>query len=551
MNFVRINLKNIFLILFILIGFSLYGQVEDGFIAGKISYTSSQNVYTQFSNANGIEIGDTIFSLKNNTYQPVLIVKSKSSISCITTLIGSNSPVVADVVYVRKKIETAPLEVIAQKSKEAIALNDQVINKVNKEKQQSGNGSSFSGRVSLSGFLNNTSDTTLNSTFRFNLSLDAHHIANSNFSAEFDLSLTNRNMYRPYINLSSLDSIKLINFSQTFNDVRVYNLSLKYDISKTARVLIGRKINSNLANIGAIDGFQFENIGKNISFGAVIGSRPDLYSYAINPDLFQYGAYLSHQLNQKAGSMQTSVAFFNQTNKMLTDRRFLYIQHSNSLLNNVNFFGSAEVDLFSLQNNLPVTTFNLTSAYLSLRWSALRNLSLAISYDARKNIYYYETYKNYVDSFLDKETRQGLKFQINYRPFNRLSWGGNAGYRFATPISNQSLNGYTYLTYSQIPLIDVSITINATALKTSYVTGIIYGASLSRDFLNGKLYTELSYQNVNYTFASTSQLLENIANLDFSWRITRKLIFSLNFEAMKDTNSNLQGRLFFNISQRF
>jgi len=534
-----------------LIGFSLYGQIQDGFFAGKISYTSSQNVYVQFSNTNGIEIGDTIFGLKNNTYQPVLIVKSKSSISCVTTLIGSNAPVVADVVYARKKIEPASLEVIAQKSKEGIALNDQVINKVNKEKQQLGNGSTFSGRVSLSGFLNNTSDTTLNSTFRFNLSLNAHHIGNSNFSAECDLSLTNRNTNRPYVNLSSVDSLKLVNFRQTFNDVRVYNLSLKYDISKTASVLVGRRINSNLANIGAIDGVQFENSGKNISFGAVVGSRPDLYSYAINPDLFQYGAYLSHQLTRKSGSMQTSVAFFNQTNKMLTDRRFMYIQHSNSLLNNVNLFGSAEVDLFGLQNNLPVTTFNLTSAYLSLRWSALRNLSLAVSYDARKNIYYYETYKNYVDSLLDKETRQGLKFQINYRPFNRLSCGGTAGYRFATPTSNQSLNGYTYLTYSQIPLLDVAITINATALKTSYVSGIIYGASLSRDFLNGKLYTELSYQNVNYTFATTSQLLEDIGNLDFSWRITRKLIFSLNFEAMKDTNSNLQGRLFFNITQRF
>jgi hypothetical protein len=543
--------KSIFIISLILSGFSLYGQNTVGFITGKISYISAQNVYVQFVNTHGIEIGDTIFSFKNDTYQPILIVKSKSSISCIATIIGTNTPAVSNQVFVRKRVEPIPSEVAAQKSKEGIAVNDQAIYNAKKGKQQSGTGSSISGRVSLSGFINNTSDTTINSTYRFNFSLNAHHIANSNLSAECDLSLTNRNTYRPFANLSSLDSMKLLNYRQTFNDVRIYNLSLKYDISKTLSVLFGRRINTNLANIGAIDGLQVENTGKNISFGAVVGSRPNLYTYAISPTLFQYGAYISHQLIEKTGSMQTSVAFFNQTNNMLTDRRFAYIQHSNSLLKNVDFFGSAEVDLFGLQNNHPVTTFNLTGAYLSLRWSSFRNLSLALSYDARKNIYYYETYKNYVDSLLDKETRQGLRFQINYQPFNRLSWGGTAGYRYPTATANQSLNGYTYLTYSQIPFIDASISINATALKTTYMTGMIYGASLSRDFFKGRFYAELSYQNVNYTFATTTQLLENSADLNLSWRITRKLFFSMDLEAMKDTNSNLLGRLFFNLTQRF
>lgn len=549
MNNIRKRLIHILIIAFIFMGLSLYGQNTDSYIKGSISFISSQNVYVQFTNTNGIEIGDTIFNLKNDTFQPLLIVKNKSSISCIGTIIGTGIPAVSNHVFARKRVESAPIEVVAQKSKEGIPLNDLTINNSKTEKQSTGNNSSISGRVSLSGFINNTSDTTLNSSFRFNLTLNAHHIANSGFSTECDLSLTNRNVYTPFTSL--IDSTRLINYRQTFNDVRIYNLSLKYDISKTTNILFGRKINLNLANIGAIDGLQVENAGKVISFGAVVGSRPDTYTYAVNPNLFEYGAYISHQLTEKAGNMQTSLAFFNQTNNMLTDRRFLYIQHSNSLLKNVDFFGSAEVDLFGLQNSQPITTFNLTSAYLSLRWNKSHNFSLALSYDARKNIYYYETYKNHVDSLLDKETRQGLKLQLNYQPFKRLTWGGTAGYRFATATSGQSLNGYTYLTYSQLPFIDASITINTTALKTGYLTGMIYGASLSRDFFNGKLYTELSYQNVNYTYTTTTQLLEKNVTIDLSWRITRKLIFSLNYESMKDTNSNSQGQLFFNITQRF
>jgi len=549
MSFIK---KMFFLFSFILTGASLYGQNVDEFIKGNINYISSQNVYVQFANTGGIDIGDTLFSVKNDTYQPVLRVKNKSTISCIGTVIGSYIPAKSNSVYARKKVELTPIEILSQKSKQGIALNDQAINNSKKGKQSTGNGSSFSGRASISGFLNNTSDTTINSTYRFNLSLNAHHIGNSNLSFESDLSLTNRNTFRTFVNLSSVaDTMKLVNFSQTFNDIKIYNLSLKYDIGKTASVLFGRKINLNLANIGAIDGLQFENNGKYISFGAVVGSRPDLYTYAINPNLFQFGAFISHHLIDKSGIMQTSVAFFNQTNNMLTDRRFVYIQHTNSLMKNIDFFGSAEVDLFGLQNNLPVTTFNLTSAYLSLRWSALHNLSMSVSYDARKNVYYYETYKNYVDSLLDKETRQGYRFLINYQPFSHLSWGGTAGYRLATATSGQSLNGYSYLTFSQLPLIDASITIDATALKTTYMNGTIYGASLSRDFFNGKFNVDLSYQKVNYVFATTTQLLEDNADINLSWRITRKLFLSMDLEASKDTNSNLLGRLFFNITQRF
>jgi len=549
MSFIR---KYLFLISFIITGISLYGQNTDGYIKGKINYISSQNVYVQFVNTDGIKAGDTLFSVKNEIYQPVLIVKIKSSISCIGTIVGSYKPAVSNQVYARKREEPDALEIAAQKSKQGIALNDQAIKRSKGEMLSTSNGSSFSGRVSISGFLNNTSDTTINSTYRFNLSLNAHHIFKSNFSTEVDLSLTNRNTYRTFVNLSTVqDTMKMVNFRQTFNDVKIYNLSLKYDFSNSASVLFGRKINMNLANIGAIDGLQFENNGKYISFGAVVGSRPDLYTYAIDPKMFQFGAFISHHIADKSARMQTSVAVFNQTNNMVTDRRFAYIQHTNSLLKNVDFFGSAEVDLYGLKNNQPVTTFNLTSTYLSLRWRAFQNLSMAVMYDARKNIYYYETYKNYVDSLLDKETRQGFRFQLNYQPFDHLSWGGNAGYRLATATSNKSMNGYTYLTFSEIPFIDASITVNATVLKTNYVTGMIYGAALSRDFFDGKFFAELSYQNVNYTFTTTTQLLEKSADINLSWRMTRKLFFTVDFQAMKDTNSNLQGALFFNVTQRF
>jgi hypothetical protein len=549
MIFFKKNIKSLFIILFALFGLSTFGQNNNNVISGNVTFISSENIYVQFVNTDDIKIGDTIFISKNDKFVPVMVVKNKSSISCVGISIGNNLVSVSNQVFAKIHFkEVIPTDVEIQKAKNAVAVNDRVIETSGKPDSKKTT-SSFDGRVSLSSFLNNTSDSTINSIFRFNLALNANHIGNSGFSASCNLSFTNRNVNTPFTSL--IDSSTLINFHQTFNDIRIYDLSVKYDFSKSASLLFGRNINPNLANIGAVDGLQFENDGKYFSFGAVVGSRPDLYTYAINPNLLQFGAFVSHHNNSSSGNVQTSLAFFNQTNNMLTDRRFMYIQHSNSLLKNVNFFGSAEIDLFSLVNNLPVTKLNLTSAYLSIHWRTSKQLSLGLSYDARKNIYYYETYKNYIDSLLDKETRQGLKLQLNYRPFNNFTLGGNGGYRFATATYGSSLNGYAYLTINELPLINSTFTLNATALKTSYISGMMYEGALSRDFANGKFYIELSYQYVDYTFNTTTKFQQNIGDLDFSWRLSKKLILSADLEASIDTNNNLQSRAFINLTQRF
>ena len=336
-----------------------------------------------------------------------------------------------------------------------------------------------------------------------------------------------------------------MSYTHTFNnplaiqDLKIYNLALKYDIDKTSSVTLGRKINVNTANVGAVDGIQFEKKIKDITVGALAGTRPNDISYGFDSKLFQYGAFISHNIEKENGGVQTSLAFFNQTNNLKTDRRYLYLQHSNALLKNVDLFGSAEVDLFNGISN----SFNLTSAYMSLSYHPVNNLSLSLSYDARKNIYYYETYKNKIDSTLEKETRQGVRFRFNFRPFKYFSWGGNAGYRLHNATSHESWNAISYLTYSKIPLIDASITVTGTALETANLNGFIYGASMIKDFVDGNLSAEIEYRKA-LIFA------QDIAELSVSWRISKTLFLSTNFEATLE-NSIASGRVFINLSKRF
>ncbi len=521
-------MKNRFLILiFLALSLPVLSQSMYDEIQGSVSYISTQNVYVKFVSTKGIQIGDTLYLSKGDKLIPALVVSNKSSISCIGNALPGMQLSLTNVLIARKKVEI-PLEVKAEKTNESLSANDIALQK---DKSNELKGNKIDGRFSVSAYSNFSSNTyslsTPNYRLRYNFALNAERIGNTGLSFENYMNYTHT----------------LNNPFEKFKDLRVYNLSLKYDFDKTASIALGRKINANAANIGAVDGLQFEKRFKNFSVGALAGFRPNDTTYGLDVKLFQYGGYVAHKLENKSGIMQTSLAFFNQTNNMKTDRRYIYLQHSNSLLKNVDFFGSTEIDLYEFENNAPSTELILTSLYLSLSYRPVRNLSLALSYDARKNVYYYETFKNRIDSTLERETRQGMRFRFNYRPFKYFTWGGNAGYRLHTPTSSESMNAISYLTYSKLPFIDASLTLTGTALKTANLSGFIYGGSLYKDFLGGNLSAEIEYRKAPI-------FLEDVAEIGLMWRITKNLMLSGNVEATYDQN-NILTRVFFNITQRF
>ena len=175
------------------------------------------------------------------------------------------------------------------------------------------------GRLSVSSY-SNVSDYGSNHRLRYNFSMNTHRIAGSKFSTETYLMFTHK--------LNDWSAVK----KDINNALKVYNLSVSYDISPTSRISLGRRINLNMANIGAADGLQYEKTKGNFTFGAMAGSRPDYFNYSFNPNLLQAGAFVSHKVTGKNGEMQNSFAIFDQTNHLKTDRQFIYLQHANSLV---------------------------------------------------------------------------------------------------------------------------------------------------------------------------------------------------------------------------
>ena len=551
-------MKHILLLLSLFLNVIAYSQTDTEEVQGNVSYVGIDNVYVTFVSTEGLKVGDSLFVTKSNRYESVLIINHLSSISCMCSPIARKSVVVSQKVIAVKNV-AKPIEILTQQEKDAVAVNDAAIQAAVKKDTIHKLEARVYGRFSVSAYTNVTdkfksspTDTTksvsANYRLRYNLELNAEHISNSKLSLESYLSFTH----------------KLADATENYDGLRIYNFALKYDLNASSSLVAGRKINTNMANVGAVDGFQYEKNYKHFSVGTILGSRPDDQNYGFNAKLFQYGAFVGHQLQKdSAGAIQSSLAFFNQTNNLITDRRYAYFQHSNTLLKNVDLFCSFEADLYKLDRNLmPASTFDLTSTYVSIRYRPVKKLSLSLTYDARNNIYYYETYKKPLDSIFDKATRQGMKLQAIVRPIKFLTWGTTAGYRTNPKDTVPTLNAYSYLTYSNLPLIDASGTISTTALRTQNMNGMVYAVSLSRDFIEGKLFTELQYRISNYNFNQTalrinlpaslqvSSTLQNIAELSLNWRLNKKLMLTADFEATFEKDVNY-GRLFINISQRF
>ncbi|MGQ7869505.1 hypothetical protein [Sunxiuqinia sp. sy24] len=530
-------MKNLILvILFIVACMGALGQEQ--IYRGRISYLTAQNIYVRFDVANNLQVGDTLFVDRDGDMKPLIAIESRSSLSCIGAPLSA-----MEVSLGEEVVGTSASTQKKEKSESALLEKAQkeVSTKVDTQPKTTQHGftQKIKGRISASSYSSFSDETENTHRLRYNFSMQADNIANSRFSTDTYFTFTHRT--------GDWASVQ----ENIFNALKIYSLALKYEMGEQSSVWVGRRINRNISNIGAIDGLQYETGYQNFRLGAVLGFRPDYYDYSMNTDLLEYGAYLAHELKTETGIMNNSVAFFQQMNKGNTDRRFAYFQHSNSLLKNLDFFVSSELDLYKLENGVSKNTLSLTSLYLSIRYRVIRQLSLYASYDARKNVIYFETFKNLAEQLLEEATRQGLQFRINYRPTNLLSIGGNASYRVRDNDirATKTLNGV--VSFSRIPELNASATITASFLQTSYLDGITGGVRFYKDLFNGKLYSSLGYRYVDYQFINAgSNLKQHTGELELSWRLSKKITISANYEGTVQ-KSALYNQVYLNLTKRF
>lgn len=533
----------LFSIFFLMLLFcqAISAQENRSEIDGVVSYQTAQNIYLKFISAKGIKPGDKIFIRQNNSLVPVMLVENVSSVSCVGKLIGDQKLKTGDkVIALVSRADAVEERIILEEQKIQVVGDSSGITENKLKQTVPSRKERIDGRIQISSYTNFSSLPSGNNTrLRYIYSMNASNISNSRVSLDSYISFSHK--------LNDWAQIR----ENIYNGLKIYDMNLKYEAGENSTLWLGRKINPKISSLGAIDGLQFEIDMKHFYWGAVAGFRPDYNDYSFNKNLLEYGAFIGHVLKNKYGVMQTSLAGFNQTNAGNTDRRFIYLQHDNSILKNLNLFLSSEIDLYKLVGGKPVNDPSLTSLYMLLNYRISRKLSISSSYDNRRNIIYYETFKNYIDVMLADATRQGVMLRINYRPFNFISTGVSSSYWDRQGDSKPTTNINGYLTCTQLPLLEASGTLTVNALQTSYVAGQIYGIRFDKGFLNGKLNWSLSYRFVDYTYLTSKvKLLEHIAGTDLSMQLTRKLSFSVSYEGTFE-KENQYHQIYCSIIQRF
>lgn len=492
---VKISMRLFLGIFFVTFSIQLIGQSNDVYEEGVVTFKASDNVYVRFTSTDKMEIGDTIF-LKNATeLLPCLVITKKSSTSCICESLENCAVSKNDkVIYSKKQIviisapTTIPANTVDPVLEEQTSeiLMPEITAENNRVQQ-------ISGSLSAASY-SNLSSLTDGDTHRAvgRMSLNIFNINGSKLSFESYLNY-NKNFYERTLEAGTRTSF--------FN---AYNLALTYDVDSSMFITIGRKINRNISSIGPIDGLQVEKNFGHIIAGAVVGFKPDLRQFGFNADLFEYGAYIGHRYATSIVRSTTTIGLLEQTNQFTTDRRYTYLQHSSTYGRKLTLFSSIEIDVFEKLNGVTSTKPRMTNLYTSAQYRFSRKFSLTASYDARKRIIYYETFRTDVERILeDDETRQGVRIRMNASPIKYVNLGVSYGKRFKVDSQEKSDNVNGYLSYSKVPVVGGSISFNGNINQTNYSKSIVYGVRYSRKIINKYLDGNIYYRKYDSEYISS------------------------------------------------
>lgn len=535
------TMKKILIGLMCFVGMSLQIKAQNTqLIEGTVSYVSAKSVYVRFDNAKEIMVKDTLMLLINNRWKKALIVETISSKSCMTAVFISDNISIGTKVGYHKKVDISAVESKVN-IKQNVPKNDSIpsINPIKVENKPEIRKQTFNGRITMSS--NGSMDEAEKdyNRVRTSFSFDINNIKGGRFSFENYLNYTRR--------LGPAQPT-----SRFADDFKVYSFSINYDVNDKTRLSFGRKINLRMANMGAIDGLQAEHKIKKVTFGGFVGSRPDDMDYSFNPSLLQFGAFVAHETEIGKGQIQTSFAIAEQQNNAKIDRRFAYFQHSNSISKKINLFYSMELDLFQNVDSVQSNKINLTSAYISLRYKPFKTFSITASYDNRRNVIYYETFRTYIEQLLNQETRQGIRLNVNYNFAKYMNFNASGFYRYQDSRPEPTKNYVASLTFSQIPRLNASLNLNVNTMNTYYFDGNIYGARLNKDLFKSRLSTEINYRMVDYIFFNKEQpsLKQEIVGISANIYGNKRTSFMFSYEGTFEPTKKYN-RYYVTLSQRF
>lgn len=510
------------IVVLFLLGASLSANAQSGgeTLTGKVSYKSGANIYVRFANTEKISVGDTLFYRGN----ACMVVKQKSSQSCVTQSLKSCNPARGATIVARQETQPEINQTAASKTDKTSdaktpADSTAATAKVKYEPKEPYQ-ERITGRISAATYssgseLPDKGVTRYVSRLRFN----ARHINNSRFSID---------AYANYRQIARQDP----DFTGDNSRFTVYNLAAHYQLDSTARLTFGRSINRYAASLGALDGAQMHKNWKHFYAGAIAGFQPAITDYSLDLNKLQYGAYGGLQFTETNFYSKTTFGLLEQRNKGNVDRRFLYAQNSSSLGPKLFLFASSEVEVYQKFDSTAATSkASLTSLYLSARYRLSRHLSLFSSYDTRKNIIYYDSFTTEVERLLSEQAaRQGLRFRLGLSNWHNITARLGYAKRYQKDNSNDTESYQAYASYHKLPFVKGRISARYLENRSSTFTIKVQSYRYYRYLFQDKLQLSAYYRTLSYEYATqeiegpTQNYYGLEANYDFNREWTLGLL---------------------------
>ena len=493
-------------------------------IEGEVSFTNSTNIYIRFANTSKISLGDTIFTGADKNI-PCLRISMKSSSSVVCERINDcDLKRGSKINYTIKQIELEELpeelETEGNNLTEILdTLADQTI--VTAEEYNPYFRERIRARISAGNFSNiSPYENSDRHRFMTRFSLRADHINDSKVSIDAYVNYRQNFLQQP------------VSADYQTKFFRVYNAAVKYSFDSTMVLSLGRQVNRKFSSVGSIDGLQFEKTMGNLSVGLIGGFKPDINHFELNTNLLQYGGYLNYQLRQNRNYVSATLGLMEQRNNGLIDRRYLYFQNNSSLGSKLNLFVAAELDIYSNVGGLVKTKFRLSNLFTTLRFRPTRKVNISLSYDNRKRILYYETYKTEIEQILEDDiARQGLRLRVNWRALRYINTGVSVSRRFQSDQQNASENINFYLSHSKLPGLNANLTVRVNLNQSNYLQSRMASISLNKNLINKKLQARIYYRLVNYRYLeSTRSVNQYYIGTNMFYRLNKTMRLGVSVE---------------------
>jgi hypothetical protein len=481
-------------------------------VPGEVTFITAQHVYVRFERTEGIAVKDTLELVQGGVATACLVVSSMSSTSCVCTVVRGCTFAKGDLVQTRRLHAVEANAVGTHRERPART-------KTTVEDTLGGKGERIRGRLSAATYSTMPSARENDHRVMYRFSMNAQNIANSKFSAE------------TYLNYRRLYPANLESHPQNTEFFNVYSLAVSYAPDSNTTITLGRKINNSASSLGAIDGLQMERSFGTIFAGTIAGFRPDIYTYGLNFNLLEYGGYIGAQVSSATVSSRSTVGLLQQTNNGMVDRRYAYVQHTSTFNGNLNFFSSGELDLYSTTGS----SVRLTNLFISSRYRFSRKIDVFVSYDNRRRVVYYETFRNDVEVLLDDDdARQGARVRFNVRPTKKLGLGAGYSKRFQADGANASDNLSGFLNFNMDPEGVGRWSVQANRNTSNYVRSDVLSFRHSRTLIPRRLSMSLYYRMVEYTYANRSEgsalaprTSQRYYGADFMLDVARTLTFTV------------------------